>query len=93
MCLTINFTEEENRLLNSYAKVHSTSVSDAIKKIVLEKIEISFDGAYLYAKVIPNCPTVANIPANIKYINCIIPIGLYTAIINGAITIKEKVEK
>ena len=33
MCLTINFTEEENRLLNSYAKVHSTSVSD-IKHIL-----------------------------------------------------------
>lgn len=45
MCLTINFTEEENRLLNSYAKVHSTSVSDAIKKIVLEKIEDEYDAA------------------------------------------------
>src|SRR5699024_8712302 len=30
------------------------------------KIEISRAGAYLYASVIPNCPTVANTPANNK---------------------------
>lgn len=45
MVLSINLTEEEKNLANSYAAIHSISVSDAFKKALFEKIEDEYDAA------------------------------------------------
>ncbi len=43
MSFSIRLTEEERRLADSYAKIHSISVSEAFKKALFEKIEDDYD--------------------------------------------------
>lgn len=40
MAVSIGLTEEETRLAESYAKLHSFSLPDAFKKALFEKISI-----------------------------------------------------
>ena len=39
MAFSIRLTEEERKLVDSYAKIHSISVGEAFKKALFEKIE------------------------------------------------------
>lgn len=43
MAFSIRLTEEERRLAESYAKLHSFSVAEAFKKALFEKIEDEYD--------------------------------------------------
>ena len=43
MAFSIRLTEEERKLVDSYAKIHSISVGEAFKKALFEKIEDEFD--------------------------------------------------
>ena len=43
MAFSIRLTEEERRLAESYAKLHSFSLSEAFKKALFEKIEDEYD--------------------------------------------------
>lgn len=43
MAFSIRLTEEERKLVDSYAKIHSISVGEAFKKALFEKIEVEFD--------------------------------------------------
>ena len=43
MALSIRLTEEERSLAESYAKLHSFSVSEAFKRALFEKIEEEYD--------------------------------------------------
>jgi len=43
MAFSIRLTEEERALAESYAKIHSYSLSEAFKKALFEKIEDEFD--------------------------------------------------
>ena len=43
MAFSIRLTEEESKLVDSYAKIHSISVGEAFKKALFEKIEEEFD--------------------------------------------------
>lgn len=43
MPFSIRLTEEERRLVDSYAKLHSVSVGDAFKKALFEKIQDEYD--------------------------------------------------
>ena len=43
MAFSIRLTEEERKLVDSYAKIHSISVGEACKKALFEKIEEEFD--------------------------------------------------
>ena len=43
MAFSIRLTEEEKRLADSYAKLHSLSLGEAFKKALFEKIEEEFD--------------------------------------------------
>ena len=43
MAFSIRLTEEERKLVDSYAKIHSISVGEAFKKALFEKIEEEFD--------------------------------------------------
>ncbi len=43
MAFSIHMTEEERRLVDSYAKLHSMTVGEAFKKALFEKIEDEFD--------------------------------------------------
>lgn len=43
MAFSIRLTENEKRLAESYAKLHSMSVGEAIKKAFFEKVEDEFD--------------------------------------------------
>lgn len=43
MAFSIRLTEEERYLAESYAKIHSVSISEAFKKALFEKIEDEFD--------------------------------------------------
>ena len=43
MSFSIRLTEEERKLVDSYAKIHSISVGEAFKKALFEKIEEEFD--------------------------------------------------
>lgn len=43
MAFSIRLTEDERRLVDSYAKIHSISVGDAFKKALFEKIEDEYD--------------------------------------------------
>lgn len=43
MPLSIRLSEEERRLADSYAKLHSISVGEAFKRALFEKIEDEFD--------------------------------------------------
>ena len=43
MAFSIRLTEEERKLVDSYAKIHSISVCEAFKKALFEKIEEEFD--------------------------------------------------
>lgn len=43
MPFSIRLTEEERRLVDSYAKLHSMSVGDAFKKALFEKIQDEYD--------------------------------------------------
>lgn len=45
MAFSIRLTEEEKRLADSYAKLHSMSLGEAFKKALFEKIEEEFDVA------------------------------------------------
>lgn len=45
MALSINLTEQEENIVNSYAKLHSLSLSEAFKKALFEKIEDEYDQA------------------------------------------------
>jgi hypothetical protein len=45
MAFSIRLTEDEKRLANSYAKIHSLSVGEAFKKALFEKIEDEYDVA------------------------------------------------
>lgn len=45
MAFSIRLTEEEKRLADSYAKLHSMSLGEAFKKALFEKIEEEFDAA------------------------------------------------
>ena len=43
MAFSIRLTEEERKLVDSYAKIHSISVGEAFKKALFEKNEEEFD--------------------------------------------------
>ncbi|MBR3070100.1 MAG: antitoxin [Lachnospiraceae bacterium] len=43
MAFSIRLTEEERRLAESYAKLHSFSLAEAFKKALFEKIEDEYD--------------------------------------------------
>ena len=43
MAFSIRLTEEERNLAESYARLHSFSLSDAFKRALFEKIEDEFD--------------------------------------------------
>ena len=43
MAFSIRLTEEEKRLADSYAKIHSMSLGEAFKRALLEKIEDEYD--------------------------------------------------
>ena len=43
MSFSIRMTEEERSLADSYAKLHSLSLSDAFKKALFERIEDEYD--------------------------------------------------
>ena len=45
MSFSIRLTEEEKKLANSYAKLHSLSLGEAFKKALIEKIEDEYDVA------------------------------------------------
>lgn len=43
MAFSIRLSDEERRLADSYAKIHSISVGEAFKKAFFEKIENEYD--------------------------------------------------
>ena len=43
MAFSIRLTEEEKRLADSYAKIHSMSLGEAFKRALFEKIEDEYD--------------------------------------------------
>ncbi len=43
MSFSIKLTEEERALAESYAKLHSISVSEAFKRVLFDKIEDEYD--------------------------------------------------
>ena len=43
MAFSIRLTEEERKLAESYAKIHSYSLSEAFKRALFEKIEDEYD--------------------------------------------------
>ena len=43
MAFSIRLTEEEKRLADSYAKLHSISIGEAFKQALFDKIEEEFD--------------------------------------------------
>lgn len=43
MPLSIRLSEDERQLVNSYAKIHAISVSEAFKRALFERIEDEFD--------------------------------------------------
>lgn len=43
MAFSIRLTDEEKRLADSYAKLHSISLGEAFKKALFEKIEDEYD--------------------------------------------------
>ena len=43
MAFSIRLTEDEKRLADSYAKMHSMSVGEAFKRALFEKIEDEYD--------------------------------------------------
>ncbi len=43
MAFSIRLTEEEKRLADSYAKIHSMSLGEAFKRALFEKIEEEYD--------------------------------------------------
>ena len=43
MAFSIRLTEEERKLADSYAKLHSMSVGEAFKKAFFERIEDEYD--------------------------------------------------
>lgn len=43
MVVSIRMTEEEKQLVESYAKINGLTLTDAIKKAILERIEEDFD--------------------------------------------------
>lgn len=43
MSITINLTDDELHLIESYAKIHGISVEQALKSSTLETIEDEFD--------------------------------------------------
>ncbi len=45
MTFSIRLTDEERRLADSYAAIHSISVAEAFKKALFEKIEDEYDVA------------------------------------------------
>ena len=45
MSFSIRLTEEEKKLANSYAKLHSLSLGEDFKKALFEKIEDEYDVA------------------------------------------------
>jgi predicted DNA-binding protein len=46
MAFSIRLTEEERHLAESYAKLHSFSLSEAFKRALFEKIEDEYDIAF-----------------------------------------------
>ena len=45
MAFSIRLTEQEKKLAESYAKLHSLSLGEAFKKALFDKIDEEFDGA------------------------------------------------
>ena len=43
MPLSIRLSDDERQLVDSYAKIHAISVSEAFKRALFEKIEDEFD--------------------------------------------------
>ena len=43
MAFSIRLTEDEKKLANSYAKLHSISLGEAFKQALFEKIEDEYD--------------------------------------------------
>lgn len=43
MAFSIRLTEEEKKLAESYAKLHSISIGEAFKRALFERIEDEFD--------------------------------------------------
>lgn len=43
MAFSIRLTDEERRLADSYARLHSQSLSEAFKKALFDRIEDEFD--------------------------------------------------
>ena len=43
MTISIRLTENEKRLADSYAKMHSMSIGEAFKRALFEKIEDEYD--------------------------------------------------
>ncbi len=51
MPISIRMSKKEKELIKKYAKLNRTTVSDIMRKAILEKIENEFD-MYLYEKAI-----------------------------------------
>lgn len=49
MAISVRMSEKEVELVKKYAELNGTTVSDVIRKAILEKIEDEFD-IYLYEK-------------------------------------------
>ena len=43
MAISIRFSEEETRVIKTYAKLNGTTVSDVIRRAIMEKIENEFE--------------------------------------------------
>lgn len=57
MSFSIRLTEEEKKLADSYAKIHSLSLGEAFKRALFEKIEEEYDVAVAseaYAEYVKN---------------------------------------
>lgn len=57
MSFSIRLTDEERKLAESYAKLHSFSLSEAFKNALFEKIEDEYDisiGQDAYAEYVAN---------------------------------------
>ena len=47
MAISIRMSEKEEKLIKNYAEINGTTVSEVMRKAILEKIEDEFD-IYLY---------------------------------------------
>ena len=63
MSITINLTEDELKLIESYAKIHSITIEQALKSSTLEAIEDEYDtiiGEEAYREFLKNPVTYSS---------------------------------